>query len=134
MANATIFATRMERLSLKIEGNVEKGLRKAALKIDGELVGTTPVDTGRARSNWLPAFDKPASGTVKAMSAGAATARTAGKVASFDLDKNVAIHLTNNLPYIAALDRGTSQQQPAGFVRRAIFAGVNAVKSIKLLR
>lgn len=134
MANAAIFSQRMEKLALKIEGNVEKGIRKVVLAIDNALVSTTPVDTGRARANWLPNFNGPATGTTESTSAEASKAAVAGKVAQFDLDKHNAIHLTNNLPYIKRLDEGWSEQQPAGFVRRAILAGVNAVKSVKLLK
>lgn len=131
MASPPVFAKRIERVALKIEGNVEQGLRKAVLAIDNALVSTTPVDTGRARSNWLANLDAPAAGTTKATTP---SARTASTVAQFKIGRNVAIHLTNNLPYIAALDKGSSQQQPAGFVKRAIFAGVAAVKSVKLLK
>lgn len=134
MSSPEVFKHRIENVALRIEGNVEKGLRKVALKIDSELVNSTPVDTGRARSNWLPAFDRPAEGTVPPSTPGIALATVAAKVASFDLDKNTSIHLTNNLPYIKRLDEGSSQQQPAGFVRRAITAGINGVKSVKLLR
>lgn len=131
MASPAIFAKRIEKVSLKIEGNAEKGVRKAVLAIDNALVNTTPVDTGRAKSNWLPNLDGPAEGTV---GVGGALGKTAGVVGRFDIDVNSAIHLTNNLPYIAKLDRGSSEQQPAGFVRRAILAGVAVVKSVKLLR
>lgn len=131
MATPEVFATRMKKLSFRIEGNVEKGMRKAVLAIDNALVSSTPVDTGRARSNWLANLDAPASGTTKAT---VPSGRTAQTVARFKLGANTAIHLTNNLPYIKALNDGSSQQQPAGFVRRAIFAGIGAVKSIKLLK
>jgi hypothetical protein len=134
MSSPEVFAKRMGAIAVVVEGNVEKAMRKAALAIDSAVVSATPVDTGRARSNWLPNFDAPASGTVAATSAAGATALVAGKVASFDLTKNKSIHITNNLPYIRKLNEGSSSQAPAGFVRRAIFAGVGAIKSIKLLR
>lgn len=131
MATPAVFAKRIETVGLKIEGNVEQGLRKAVLAIDNALVSTTPVDTGRARSNWLANLDSPSLDTTKAT---VPSARTATTVQRFKLGRNTAIHLTNNLPYIKSLDEGTSQQQPAGFVKRAIFAGVAAVKSVKLLK
>lgn len=134
MAKPDVFARRIERIAVNIEGNTEKGMRKAALAIDSALVTSTPVDTGRARSNWLLNFDSPASGTVPPTDGSSALARNQGKVATFSLDKNVAIHLTNNLPYISKLNEGSSEQAPAGFVQGAVLNGIQAVKSIKLLK
>lgn len=132
MASPAKFAKNIHNVALRIEGNVEKGVRKTVLAIDNALVNTTPVDTGRARSNWLPNLDGPADGTVGPSSS--PSAKTAGLVRQFDVNVNSAIHLTNNLPYIASLDRGSSKQRAAGFVRRAILAGVGVVKSVKLLK
>lgn len=134
MATPEVFAARMEKLAFKIEGNVEKGMRKVVLAIDNALVSTTPVDTGRARSNWMANLDAPAEGVTDNTSPGPSQAQVAGQLAVFKLGKNSAIHLTNNLPYIKRLDEGHSKQQPAGFVRRAILAGIGAVKSVKLLK
>lgn len=134
MASPEVFSKRIGRIALKIEGNVEKGLRKAALAIDNALVNTTPFDTGRARSNWLANIDAPASGTVEPTDPGTATARAAAEINKFKVGRNTTIHLTNNLPYIVRLDQGWSEQRPAGFVKRAVLAGLRAVKSIKLLR
>jgi hypothetical protein len=132
MATPEVFSKRIGRIAFKIEGNVEKGMRKAVLAIDNALTSTTPVDTGRARSNWLPNLDVAATGTTENTTPNKAA--VANTVARFKIDKNVAIHLTNNLPYIVKLDKGSSQQQPAGFTRRAVLAGLAAVKSIKLLK
>lgn len=134
MATAEVFSKRLDRIAVNIEGNTEKGMRKAALAIDNALVTSTPVDTGRARSNWIMNFDSPASGTRPATDQGSALAANQGKLATFDLSKNVAIHLTNNLPYIGKLNEGSSDQAPAGFVQGAVLAGLQAVKSIKLLK
>jgi len=134
MATPPVFAKRINKLSLQIEGNVEKGIRKVVLAIDNALVSSTPVDTGRARSNWLPNFNTPTEETTKNTSPSVAKAAVAAKVAAFDIDKHASVHLTNNLPYIGKLNEGSSDQQPAGFVRRAVLAGVDAVKSVKLLK
>lgn len=132
MAKPAVFARRMSRYAVNIEANTEKGVRKVVLAIDNSLVSTTPVDTGRARSNWIPNFNQPSEDIVGPSPA--PSAKTAALVAGYDIDRHLAVHLTNNLPYIAELNRGSSQQQPAGFVRRAILAGTNAVKSVKLLK
>ena len=134
MASPAVFAKRIDKMSLNILANTEKGVRKVVLAIDNALVSTTPVDTGRARSNWLPNFNGPAEGTTERTNAAAAKAEVAAKVASYDVNLHASVHLTNNLPYIGKLNEGSSEQQPAGFVRRAVLAGAAAVKSVKLLR
>ena len=132
MASPAEFARRMKSLSIQIEGNLDQGLRKVVLAIDNALVSTTPVDTGTARSNWLASINGPASGTTTSTTP--STPRTLAALASFDIDTDLSLHLTNNLPYIRRLDEGSSSQQPAGFVRRAVLNGLAAVKSVKLLK
>lgn len=42
-------------------------------------------------------------------------------------------NIANGVPYILDLDQGTSQQAPAGFVRRATVRAVGFILSIRLL-
>ena len=73
-----------------IDKLVDQVASKIALDLHGELVMTTPVDTGRARAAW--------------------TVDTAGP------EKVVE----NNVEYIGALNAGHSKQAPASFVENAI--------------
>ncbi|MCP5041081.1 MAG: HK97 gp10 family phage protein [bacterium] len=80
----------------------------------------TPVDTGRARGNWQLSVNAPLTGTLdvldKSGSSPIALAATAvNAVQGFE-----DIWLTNNLPYILALEEGHSKQAPSGFVVQAI--------------
>lgn len=43
----------------KVEGLLDKVVRKVALDIQGDLDRSTPVDTGRARSNWFGSVGSP---------------------------------------------------------------------------
>lgn len=135
MASPTEFRRNMGALGTKVTKGADKLVRKVVLAVDQAVVIQTPVDTGRARANWIAALDAPAS-TVSASTdkSGSKAIRQAASVAgSYDGDRNVAVHITNNLPYIAALDGGSSYQAPAGFVRTAVRRGVSAVKGAKLL-
>jgi hypothetical protein len=82
------------------------------------LVLKTPVDTGRARANWLvtvgtttfaetDATDKPGSATI-----------SSGTVAISSVRKDpfTIVYLQNNLPYIEDLEGGSSTQAPAGMI------------------
>lgn len=106
----------------KVIQAVEKTVRAVALVVDAELVATTPVDTGRAKSNWLPTLNTPDTRKVEP----GEKPDIAPVLSSYKIDDTVLI--TNNLPYIRRLNDGWSQQFPAGFVERAVAKGKNAVK------
>lgn len=96
--------------------------QRIALDIDQRLVLATPVDTGRARSNWLASVGQPRTDEVGTRDAGSAIAEAAGVInAAPDFP---LIYLSNNLPYIKRLNEGSSKQAPAAFVETAVDAAV----------
>ncbi len=98
-------------------------VRKTSLGLLSGIVMDTPVDTGRARANWQTTIGAPASGQVIAWNGpgGAASAAlTEGAARIEDVSGDVAIFLTNNVPYIEPLEFGHSRQAPGGMVRRNI--------------
>jgi hypothetical protein len=126
-----------------VTGSVDALVRKVALAVDQAVVIATPVDTGRARSNWIVTLDSPATGEIPAHAPGskggtgganAQAAINAGKqVISRYKDSNSKICITNNLDYIEDLNNGTSAQAPAGFVEQAVAAGANAVQGATIV-
>lgn len=116
---------------------------KTALEVTHELVSNTPVDTGWARANWVPAIgtafpgligDAPHKGDKRSKSdhaaAGSAAITTQTvSVLGYQLIMG-SIFVANNVPYISgpgSLDDGHSKQQAAGFIRRSIEDAVNRV-------
>lgn len=95
-----------------------KGLR--------DVITGTPVDKGRARSNWFLTVAKSSSQTTTS------TKRSAIK--SLEPMPNVVlnkkIYLSNNLPYIEDLEFGHSQQAPRGWVRKAVIKIGNEVRKL----
>lgn len=113
----------------KVVGQLERTVRAVALVVDAELVRTTPVDTGRARANWLPSLNIPNMTILPPAPKGGTVNRTANMataIAAYKLADTILI--TNNLPYIQRLNDGYSQQAPSGFVDMAIAKGKRAVK------
>lgn len=113
MAN---FSDDLERFTKKALTRAETIHRKVGIEVASAVIRKTPVDTGRARANWLPSlgysrddtketFDK--SGQV---AVGAATQTFSGA----KLEQT--LWLSNNLPYIQRLETGYSKQAPAGMV------------------
>jgi hypothetical protein len=144
MAGLGDFANRMRRIAVQVEGNVDRAVKDCAGAAAKSVIQGTPVDTGAARSNWLAALDAPAAGTVPAHAPGTAGSTGDANAAvaieqvgevieKFDLAKNKSIHITNNLPYIGALNDGHSRQAPADFVRLAVLDGLAKVRGAKLL-
>lgn len=120
----------MKNAAKKVSENSDRLVRRCALAIDAAVVLATPVDTGRARSNWQVEIGGAATGTVEATDKSGQGAIAQGTQA---IERYVggqgAIFITNNLPYIERLNDGWSAQAPAGFVERAVQIGVDAIVS-----
>ena len=145
MATLEEFAKRMTRISVEVENGVEQGMRDCAGAVARSVIGGTPADTGRARSNWSAQMDEAARGLIPAYVPGragstaqenakAAVQAAVAKIAEFNIDKHKSIHITNNLPYIGSLNDGHSKQAPAGFVQMATLAGLSAVRGLRILK
>ncbi len=129
MAGFGDFSKRMKAHGANVVKNGNAIKRKAALAVDATVVLATPVDTGRARSNWQVNLNSAADGSIEPYAPGK-SGSTAGTNAQAALDQGKqvigtaqptqAIHITNNLPYIGRLNDGSSAQAPAGFVQTAI--------------
>jgi hypothetical protein len=138
MASPQEFADSMRRTATLILRNVEAGWRATALAVDQTVVMATPVDTGRARSNWrvstepssevYEAFSPGESGSTGGENSQAAIAQGQEAIAAATGD---TLYISNNLPYIQPLNDGHSAQAPAGFVEQAVQAGIDAVRQIR---
>ena len=95
-------------------------VRKIVIEVFVGAVVRTPVDTGRARGNWLPG-PVPMSGFDWNLHDPACTA-TAAKITAYALTIVGDGHswLTNNLPYIEGLEKGHSMQAPRGMAKRSV--------------
>lgn len=125
----------MDLISRKIGGQVEGIIRAAALAMDTSVVVTTPVDTGRARGNYVTSIGVPSGEVFDVSGAGAATTSLSQGRSVISRWKLAmpAIFITNNLPYIMKLDTGSSAQAPNGMSRAALAVGQLVVKKGRLL-
>jgi len=125
-----------------------KSAKLLAVEVHGNLVaapsqGGTPVDTGFARSKWIPKVGAPGTGDTAEggasnntegqassgnVSDAAAQAALARIVAFYKIEQG-SIFMTNSAPYITRLNEGWSKQAGAGFVQRAIAKGIKAVET-----
>jgi hypothetical protein len=114
--------------------------RMIALEVFRRVIMKTPVDTGRARGNWMCTIGVPAEAIaqgddwLKGQLAGdfdklgGTTIQAAADEVMAWNPREVAVFLTNNLPYIQALEDGHSGQAPSGMVAVTLaeFDGITA--------
>lgn len=91
-------------------------IRKTGLEIFRRVVKRTPVDQGRARSNWFFTVDGPSSQTTDSKDTSKEGDSTVNRETSnalkFDCFKNDALYITNNMPYISVLEYGGYPNPP----------------------
>jgi hypothetical protein len=137
------FARRIRARGAQVETGANKLKRKVALIVDRELVLETPVDTGRARSNWVvsltaPILDErepyaPGERLGKSERANAQAAIDQGGAIIATVKPGTDIYISNNVHYIGLLNDGHSAQAPSGYIQSAVIRGANAVKGAKVL-
>ncbi len=126
----------LERLCTVLPDRISNAANELAKQtvrvIDRDLVEHTPVDTTEAVSNWqpglngAPGFALPPIVEGKAGSTAPQSKREAlahVERALTSKDPGEAFYLSNLAPHIGFLNDGTSKQEPAGFVERAIRKG-----------
>lgn len=100
----------------------------ATLEITYELIAHTPVDTGFARSMWVPSIGTPSTGEASDVAdAEASQAAGQAQVLNFQPAQG-STFVTNNADYIQFLADGSSTQAPAGFVDAAVATGVQTAQ------
>lgn len=138
------FNVRMQKRADALVAATNALVKRVALTADQTVVLATPVDTGRARSNWITTINSPNSGTIDPYSPGdkLGIGETANAQAAIDQARTVintrqpgqSVHITNNLEYIGELNNGSSKQAPANFVGKAVVAAIQAVKSSRVIK
>lgn len=137
MKTLRTFVDRMRKQGSRLLQFGTEHRRRIGLAVLTELAMTTPVDEGTARSNWNVALDDSADGPTpahapgKGGSTGAANTRAAIAAGTAVIDRTKFwqdIYITNNLPYIAKLNEGSSSQAPAGFVQTAVHNGIKVAQ------
>lgn len=110
---------------------VEQACKALVLEINRELRKSgsgTPVDTGHARANWVPSVGQPYDGEHGPAVAALDAAEGAAAVLSFKLGDG-ALYITNNVPYLNALNYGHSKQAPRLFIEACVDRAIAKVQA-----
>ncbi len=113
----------------------ESVIKQAATGITKTLAVVTPVDTGFARTNWIPTISTPFEGTIGDRSTLAGINGNTQKTGIAAINANYTIskgkaYVTNNVEYITSLNDGTSKQAPRAFVQQTIAKVLSGITSI----
>lgn len=115
------------RVSRELDLFVAGVITLISVNVTFNLVESTPVDTGFAKTNWIPSVGIPktnTSGSREATNSGAQKAGLA-RVRVYRIGQG-RVFIVNNVPYIGDLNDGSSAQAPSGFVQGGIVRGVVA--------
>lgn len=94
--------------------------QKVSMQLLEGVVNMNPVLTGRSRGNWQTTLGSPSTGELGGATGpwpSAQEAINAGAAVVSNITELGAIYLTNNVPYITELEKGTSTQAPQGMVQ-----------------
>ena len=134
------FSKRMLSISRNVPLEANRIKKQVARAVNAAVVNGTPVDTGKARSNWIATLGSPADivlmpyfPTSHGGIGETANASAAIEHAELVIDGVVpgqTINFTNNVDYIALLNTGWSNQAPAMFVEHAIDVGIATIQNV----
>lgn len=134
-------AKRFRRISDTIRTNSGKSPGKIAVRFIEAVAPITPVNTGKAVSNWrvsinpVSAVRPPYSTGVGGSTKSACVQGAIDQARSFveSRSRARAFYASNTVPYIGKLNSGSSAQAPAGFVEKALNEAKRGIRSVEVL-
>lgn len=116
--NARDFDLQLKKSLDLAEDEITDVIQVIAMTALKGVVLKTPVDTGRARGNWIVTKTQPSNQTFKKVDkAGGPTIQKGNdQIQAYDHQKHNQIIIQNNLPYANRLENGWSKQAPKGMV------------------
>lgn len=108
----------------EIREELSRVLSSVMILAQDNLRNSTPVDTTHASNNWILTVGQPYSGVDGSRVSPSTAVQDAGikRMDTYDIGKDGPIYIRNNVLYLQFLNRGHSQQAPAGFVAIAMQA------------
>lgn len=132
--NGASFRAAMESRAANLKLGLQRRIVVYAMTLHQELVVNTPILTGKAKAEWQIGLDseptsellsrqRPPAEVDYGLYAQAAIAKLDGYTSG------QTIYITNNAPYINALNAGSSRQAAANFVQAAETAALAALRA-----
>lgn len=124
------FAEQVRTFSEKTKITMPTVIKKLALDMYTGIIMLTPVDTGRARANWMMSVGSPNENITENVDKQGSSTIAAGMNNIVEYQGDQSIFITNNLPYIVPLEYGHSGKAPQGMVRLTVARFRNAMARI----
>ncbi len=130
------FAAQLQAFGELVQQEADEVFQIVATEVGQSVINLTPVDTGRALSNWNAGINAPDDvyrETEDPLDS-KTSARLAGEFKSLKFGDTA--FLTNATPWVIFLEYGSSKQSPNGMVRRTIanFDGLVKAAVSKVVR
>lgn len=129
MKRVARFSRQVRQWIKSAELSIDQATRLVALKVHDNIVQRTPVDTGRARASWNIVAGEVSDKSVAPEQRKGGSLMSAVQLAMLSTTQKAdpqsippakRYTISNNLPYIVALENGHSKQAPSGMVKLAI--------------
>lgn len=138
-------STSFEQLAERLQGRADEFeraytdlIRTATNAALSSAIIGTPIDLGQAKNNWFVASGAPDVSSVIPSNesigdtTSAVISRAQISIDTWQIGKG-SLFITNNLPYIAPLDRGNSKQAPEGMSKQALSAARQVLRNVRKL-
>lgn len=112
------FSLQLDDFAAKVKIAPSKVVKRIAFDLFGRIVVHTPWLTGRARASWTIAVNDADRHVMSPASPG--TVYPGATAGFLDVKPGDSVVISNNLPYITALEDGHSTKAPAGMVKLSI--------------
>jgi hypothetical protein len=117
---------------LNINKRAEKMVRGTVIGCAARIIKKTPVDEGTLRGNWQASIGQPVQTTIERMDKnGKASASDVAREGQ-RLNIGSVFYMTNNLPYAAAIEFGSSKQAPQGMMRIEVLETAAAIQANRI--
>jgi hypothetical protein len=108
-----------EKIAAITRRNVAKVMQIATVEFYRQVIISTPVDTGRARHGWNITIQSPSLTVPPEGQYSIPNINEHGLDTIVSVSPEQIIYITNRVPYIEDLNKGSSRQAPARFVELA---------------
>lgn len=127
----------MAAFAAQVAKNVDDGVKHTMDVVQETCITFCPVKTGRARNGFKVSDGIPDESPPQMEGpfdeSGQYRIIENRKVIEASKEQEPNFYLTNTVPYVPDLNRGTSSQAPAGFIEMAFAEGIRAANGMKVL-
>jgi predicted transcriptional regulator YdeE len=117
---------------LNMSKRAEKMVRGTVIGCASRIIKRTPVDQGTLRGNWQMSIGQPISTTIDREDKSGSAASSEIAKEGQKLNIGAVFYMSNNLPYAAAIEFGSSKQAPEGMMRIEVLETAAAIQANRI--